>query len=70
VVIGSIAVPASGTPGNAGFITSEDPMLLPVAAGVTVMPIITVGDDLRGYQFEAIPDGVSFRPRSGRSTCT
>lgn len=39
-------------------------MLLAVGEDVTVMPIITVGDVLPGgYQFEAIPDGVSFLAR-------
>jgi hypothetical protein len=35
-------------------------MLTPVKPGVTVTPLITVGDRLRsGYRFEAIPDGIA-----------
>lgn len=64
VVIGSMAAPASGTPGDAGFLTSAPSLLLGTKPGVTLLPIITVGDDMPGgYQFEAIPDGVSLRPR-------
>jgi hypothetical protein len=44
-------------------------MLSPVASGVTVTPIITVGeaagDD--GYRFEAIPDGIALKTR-GKGT--
>ena len=44
----------------AGFRTSVPSMLTPVKAGVTVEPIISVGDTLKdGYMFEAIPDGIS-----------
>jgi serralysin len=62
-----VAVPlsiASAAPGNAGFRTSQAPMMAPVAAGVTVTPIITVGDTLSsGYRFDSIPDGISMDPR-------
>jgi hypothetical protein len=44
-------------------------MLTPVMADVEILPILTVGDDLAGgYQFEAIPDGISVRPKlNGRA---
>src|SRR5215210_3779963 len=43
-----------------GFRTAKPPMLAPVKAGVTVQPIISVGDTLKnGYMFEAIPDGIA-----------
>ena len=39
-------------------------MLTPVMAGVTVEPLLTVGDVLpSGFRFEAIPDGISLRTR-------
>ena len=44
-------------------------MLTPVGAGVTVTPIITVGETAGddGYIFEAIPDGIALKPR-GKGT--
>jgi len=60
-------VPAAAAHG--GTLTDQDPMLTPVGTGVTVTPIITVGeaagDD--GYTFEAIPDGISLKNR-GKGT--
>ena len=39
-------------------------MLDPVKAGTSVTPLMTVGDVLNsGYRYEAIPDGISVRPR-------
>ena len=63
----AMATAISGTTalagGNGGFRTSRPPMLTAVKKGVTVMPLLTVGDELpSGYQFEAIPDGISVRP--------
>ena len=42
-------------------------MLTPLAPGSSVKPIISVGDTVRGYRFEAIPDGIAFTP-NGRGT--
>jgi hypothetical protein len=57
---------ATGTAGagdnNSGFQTSQAAMLTPLVAGSTVTPIITVGDTVRDYRFEAIPDGISLDP--------
>jgi hypothetical protein len=54
----STAAAASADP--AGFRTSLPPLLAPAKAGVTVEPIISVGDTLKnGYMFEAIPDGIA-----------
>lgn len=57
---------ATGTAGagdnNAGFQTSQTAMMAPLVAGSSVTPIITVGDTVRGYRFEAIPDGISLDP--------
>ena len=48
-----------------GFRTTQPPMLTPVRPGVTVRPLLTVGDKLgNGYRFEAVPDGISLLPRS------
>jgi hypothetical protein len=58
-------VVATGTAGagdnDSGFQTSQDSMLTPLTGG-TATPIITVGDTIRDYRFEAIPDGISLDP--------
>jgi hypothetical protein len=47
-----------------GFKTSKPSMLTPVKPGVTVTPLMTVGDTLAsGYRFESIPDGISLDNR-------
>jgi hypothetical protein len=60
VISGSGAVSASP-----GFKTAQPSMLIPIKAGITVTPLLTVGDDVGTYQFEAIPDGISVRPIAG-----
>lgn len=63
----AIAIPAAAL-AKPGFKTSSPAMIDPVKAGVTVEPLLTVGDTLRdGYRFESIPDGIALRPR-GRGT--
>jgi hypothetical protein len=57
VISGTTAVSASP-----GFKTTQPSMLTPIKAGITVTPLLTVGDDVGTYQFEAIPDGISVRP--------
>jgi hypothetical protein len=58
----SAAAPAGDN--ESGFQTSQPSMLAAVGPGVTVKPILTVGDTLSsGYRFEAIPDGISVRTR-------
>jgi len=58
---GTAAAPAGKDP---GFKTKKPSMLTPVMEGVTVTPLLTVGDVLAsGYRFEAIPDGISLRTR-------
>ncbi|MGA9159379.1 MAG: hypothetical protein WB297_00750 [Actinomycetota bacterium] len=64
----AVAMVASGSSAlganNSGFKTSQAPMLTPVMAGVEVTPLLTVGDVLpSGYRYEAVPDGISVRPR-------
>jgi hypothetical protein len=51
-----------------GFKTEQAPMLAPAKPGVTVSPLITVGDRLRsGYRFEAVPDGISIDDHGKKS---
>jgi hypothetical protein len=53
---------SAGAAPPSGFITSQAAMLLPGAqapTGTTITPLITVGDTLGSYQFEAIPDGIA-----------
>jgi hypothetical protein len=47
----------------AGFITSAPPMLTALADGVDIKPLLTVGERIGGYRFEAIPDGIAIDPR-------
>ena len=66
VVACAAAATAAALPNDdkRGFTTSQPSMLTPVAAGVSVAPIMTVGDTLKdGYRFEAIPDGIALRTR-------
>jgi hypothetical protein len=52
---------------KSGFKTSKPPMLTPVKPGVTVTPLMTVGDTLAsGYRFESIPDGISLLNRGSK----
>jgi len=60
VISGTGAVSASP-----GFKTAQPSMLIRIKAGITVTPLLTVGDDIGTYQFESIPDGISVRPIAG-----
>ena len=60
----SVAITGPALAGDPGFKTSQASMLTPVMPGMTVAPLLTVGDGLSsGYRFEAIPDGISVRTR-------
>ncbi|MDQ3127034.1 MAG: hypothetical protein M3Q66_01055 [Chloroflexota bacterium] len=63
-LLSSIAGTAAAAPAD-GFKTSRPTMLDPVAAGVTTEPLISVGDIVDGYRFEAIPDGIALRTGVG-----
>jgi hypothetical protein len=64
VVAAALTAAALADDNGSGFQTSQPSMLTPVGSGVTVKPILTVGDTLNtGYRFEAIPDGISVRTR-------
>jgi hypothetical protein len=63
-LLAAVVVVGSATANDSGFDTSQPPMVQPVMAGVSVDPIITVGDTLgSGYRFEAIPDGIAVATR-------
>jgi hypothetical protein len=68
VVAVAVALTASMTTASAeppGFRTKQPSMLTPVLEDVEILPILTVGDQLaNGFQFEAIPDGISVRPKA------
>src|SRR5215207_2850309 len=68
LIFSLILLPASAfaapSDNSSGFKTSQPPMLTAVMSGVTVTPLLTVGDVLpSGFRFEAIPDGISLRTR-------
>jgi hypothetical protein len=52
---------------ESGFKTSTPAMLMPARDGVSIKPLISVGDTVGDYMFEAIPDGIAIDPR-GQST--
>jgi serralysin len=57
-VLATVAISATPVSGAPGFKTSQQSMVTNLAAGGTVDPIITVGDTIGSYMFEAIPDGI------------
>jgi hypothetical protein len=59
--IGVLLAGVAPTAAADGFKTDQDPMLTPLEAEVSVDPIITVGETVGSYKFEAIPDGISIR---------
>ena len=69
LALATIAVLSAGvvpaTAANGGTKTSQAAMLTAVGAGITVEPLITVGEAAgdEGYVFEAIPDGISLKTR-------
>ena len=67
LVVAVAAASAGAGENESGFKTSQPAMLTPLVPGSTVTPIITVGDTVRGYRFEAIPDGISLDP-NGQGT--
>lgn len=69
LVITTVAVLCVGvmpvTAAGGGTKTSQPSMLIAVGAGITVTPLITVGEAAgdEGYTFRSIPDGISLRTR-------
>ena len=63
-IAATAAFAATTDNGKAGFKTAQPKMLTPVMTGAQVEGLLTVGDRLpSGFRFEAIPDGISVRPR-------
>jgi hypothetical protein len=61
LLVGTVPLAATAAPPS-GFITSQPSMVLPGAqapTGTTITPLMTVGDMLGAYRFEAIPDGIA-----------
>ena len=64
VALGVGVVPASAAGG--GTKTSQPAMMTAVGAGITVTPLITVGETAgdEGYVFESVPDGIAVKVRN------
>ena len=65
VVAAATAPIAGAAPTNAGFKTAQGAMMVlgpGAGAGSSVTPLLTVGDTVDGFSFEAIPDGISLDP--------
>jgi hypothetical protein len=63
VALAATVSPASAA--NGGVLTAQPAMLTPSGPGMTVKPLITVGETIgdEGYRFESIPDGIALRTR-------
>ena len=59
---------ADGADRGAGGFHTTAPSMLTGVNGTTVKPIITVGESVAGYTFEALPDGISLAGTNGRGT--
>jgi hypothetical protein len=71
LVLLSIPAGATAVPKHGGYLSGADPLLaLEPAAGsdASVMTIIESGDELGGFVFEGIPDGVGIMPGQGANT--
>lgn len=65
--IGAAPVSAAEQPEEImSFRTEQDPMLTNLSGG-SVVPIVTVGDNIGGFMWEAIPDGISVLRRTQNS---
>ena len=65
VALGVSVAPATAAGG--GTKTSQPAMMTAVGAGITVTPLITVGETAgdAGYVFESVPDGIAVRDVAG-----
>jgi hypothetical protein len=64
VALIATSAPTLGAGPPPGFTTDQEAMLTG-STGVTVRPLLTVGETLGDYRFEAIPDGIALRRLSG-----
>ena len=63
-VASALFAAAAAGANESGFKTEQASMLTPVMPGVSVTPLLTVGDTLSsGYRFDSIPDGISVRTK-------
>ncbi len=63
-VVSAFSVAAAARANDSGFQTEQPSMLTPMMPGVTVTPLLTVGDTLSsGYRFDSIPDGIAVRTK-------
>ncbi|HSL76742.1 MAG TPA: hypothetical protein VK867_07350 [Candidatus Limnocylindrales bacterium] len=66
LIIGIGAVtPVAAHRSGGGYLTGQDEMLTPVAANARAHALITVGEVVGDYRFEAIPDGIAVRRGAG-----
>jgi hypothetical protein len=70
LLLGLVVTAGSAGAGDndSGFHTSVPALLTPLAPGSSVKPIISVGDTVGDYMFEAIPDGISIARMNGQGT--
>jgi hypothetical protein len=65
-LVGSAVPPVTAAAGDgAGFLTAAPPMLTALVDGLEVKPLISTGDMVGSYRFEAIPDGIAIDPNGG-----
>ncbi len=70
LALAALAGPVSAKPPS-GFVTDQAPQITIDAAlpsGAYVKPLISSGDELGGFLFEGIPDGIGLRPGPTRNT--
>jgi hypothetical protein len=59
---------APNTPGVTGPSTKTTPYVVPVADGVSIRSLLTVGDTVAGYKMVGIPDGLGLTAGNGTNT--
>lgn len=64
-IVAAATAHTAGAATDDGFLTSQPPMLKTLVPNASVKPIITVGETVGDYRFEALPDGVSLLGREG-----
>ena len=68
--LAALAGPVSARPPS-GFVTGQAPQITidaSLPSGAYVKPLISSGDELGGFLFEGIPDGIGLRPGPTRNT--
>jgi hypothetical protein len=71
LLVMTIAAPAGAKPKPAGFLTGQDAFITlepGLPNGATVVPILSVGDEVDGVPFEGLPDGIGIRPGQDKHT--